>query len=774
MPQLDNLGYSGTISAASSAYQRRSNAGNLRKSIVLRRPIFSQDKFDSSQEFGEHGTPTSPWDKLKRYISHQAYKVQHWQPNVFRLLVRFFVNTFPILKWLPKYNVRQDLLQDSIAGFTVGVMNIPQGMAYGLLAALPAVYGLYTSFFPALLYTVMCTSRHVSFGTFAIASIMTSKVVQRYALAGSNSELLHSITSNMTQLQTVEVTNPGDLDANLELRITVLVALTVTVGIWQLIMGILGLGYLSIYLSDQLVKGFTTGAAFHVFTSQLRSIFGLRKLKEYSGALKLVYAYIDFFKLIKETHIPTLVISIICLVILLSAKFLINENNWIQSRLPVKIPFPSELVVVVFGALASYLMSLGTAYGVDILGHIPLGLPAPRLPDLSILPAFALDSFAIAIVSFAITLSLTKLFSNKYKYSIDANQELRAMGFSNIFAGFFQCIPSTGSLGRTAVQTSIGGKTQIVSVISTVFVLIVLLALGRLLEPLPKACLGCVIVVALIGLLKQIMELRKLSRVSAIDTSVFVVTLGGVLLTDIDLGLGIAVGWSLLTVVFRTQRPDVSVLGRALGTEIYKRIDVYKSAVEVPGCKIIRFEAPLYFANCEYFLDKIHHSAKLGKYRARPSKREARSRQGSTASYKGFVESGSTNDHDIEMHTVSHATTLYDNHPSQDIQYTPFSAPERGGRVDAATLTMDLAPVEPLTHLIVDCSSVCFVDVNGIAAINQLAAECSDAKISLFLASCKANMRESLALSGFTPQLNVDHIFVSIHDAIMQAVQEHA
>lgn len=110
--------------------------------------------------------------------------------------------------------------------------------------------------------------------------------------------------------------------------------------------------------------------------------------------------------------------------------------------------------------MTSYLLSLGPVYGVSTVGLIPPGIPAPRLPDLTVLPAFAVDSFAIAIVSFAITLSLAKLYATKHKYELDANQELRALGCSNIFGGFFQCFPSAASLGRTAVQTSIGGETQ--------------------------------------------------------------------------------------------------------------------------------------------------------------------------------------------------------------------------------------------------------------------------------------------------------------------------
>ncbi|OQV17022.1 Pendrin [Hypsibius exemplaris] len=760
----------------------KSSTLRARRNIIVTRPIFSQDKFDNSQELGEYGTPTSPWGKLQRSVHRKISAAREWRPSLYRLVLGFLMGAFPILKWIPRYRVKQYLAKDCIAGFTVGIMNIPQGMAYSLLASMPAVFGLYTSFFPVLIYTLMATSKHVSVGVFAIVSIMTGKVVNRYALptrsvaaasflpAGSNA----SIPGLTDSIATEEM----DVNSHLDARIRVVVALTMAVGIWQLLMGLLGLGYLTVYLSDQLVKGFTTGSAFHVFTSQLKSIFGLRKMIEYNGAFKLIYTYRDFFSMIKDTHIPTLIVSIVCTIFLLLVKYLFNDNAWIQRRLPMRLPIPGELLVVIFGTLASYLMALGPKYGVDIVGLIPLGMPVPQVPDLSILPAFALDSFAIAIVSFAITLSLSKLYATKYKYEMDSSQELRALGCSNIFGGFFQCIPSTGSLGRTAVQTSIGGETQIVSIISAAFVMVVLLAMGHLMEPLPKACLGCIIMVALIGMLKQVGVIRKLWKVSAIDTSVFFVSLLAVVLLDVDIGLGVAVGWSLLTVVFRTQRPDVSVLGRALHTDIYKRIDVYKSAAEVDGCKIIRFDAPLYFANAEYFQQRVRSISKLdhrGITLTRPPVPDK------PAAKDVVVHDASRGSHDAQMEVIEmsrivdvkrHALPQTSNKrvPSAEIVYHPSNSSTSPSTVDAATWTADFFE-QPVKHVVLDCSSMCFVDINGIQAIKDLAAECSDMGISLYLASCKANMRESLALCGFSEELNVDHLFVTVHDAVMFVIR---
>ncbi|GAV09783.1 hypothetical protein RvY_19267-2 [Ramazzottius varieornatus] len=136
------------------------------RNISVSRPIFSQAKFDSAQEFGEHGLPATPWEKVKRSTRRQIEVIKEWHPEWKRLTLGFFLSTFPILGWLRHYDVKQNLLKDVIAGFTVGIMNIPQGMAYALLASMPAVFGLYTSFFPLLIYTLMATSRHVSFGKF--------------------------------------------------------------------------------------------------------------------------------------------------------------------------------------------------------------------------------------------------------------------------------------------------------------------------------------------------------------------------------------------------------------------------------------------------------------------------------------------------------------------------------------------------------------------------------------------------------------------------------
>ncbi|GAV09781.1 hypothetical protein RvY_19266 [Ramazzottius varieornatus] len=252
--------------------------------------------------------------------------------------------------------------------------------------------------------------------------------------------------------------------------------------------------------------------------------------------------------------------------------------------------------------------------------------------------------------------------------------------------------------------------------------------------------------VALIGLMKQVTEIPNLWKISAADTSVFVVSLLAVILLDVDIGLAAAVGWSLLTVVFRTQVPDVPVLGRALGTDIYKRADVYKSAAEVDGCKVIRFDAPLYFANADYFANRVRSLAKL---HLKSDSAHHRSRH----------------HHNSEFHDDSHRRIL-----SAELVYYP-EKDNKPSMVDVATWTADYFE-QPVKYVIIDCSSICFVDINGIKVVKEFAAECHELGMKLFLAACKANMREFLSLCGLTEDLNGSNLFVTVHDAVRQAMNE--
>uniref|UniRef100_A0A8B9GND0 Solute carrier family 26 member 5 n=1 Tax=Astyanax mexicanus TaxID=7994 RepID=A0A8B9GND0_ASTMX len=441
----------------------------------------------------------------------------------------------PILSWLPSYPVKEYLFGDIVSGLSTGVMQLPQGLAYAMLAAVPPVYGLYSSFYPVLLYTLFGTSRHISMGTFAVISLMIGGVAVREA------------PDSMFPLNGTNVTGLVDFEARDARRVQVAVALTTLVGLIQLFLGVLRFGFVAIYLAEPLVRGFTTAAAIHVFVSQLKYLFGV-KTKRFSGPLSVLYSLIAVFKDITSTNVTTLIVGLVCIVFLYSVK---DVNERFKKKLP--IPIPGEIIVIVSTGV-SYGMALFENYQVDIVGSIPVGLLPPVIPDFTLFPNLVADAVAIAVVGFSMGISLAKIFALKYGYSVDGNQEMIALGLCNFASSFFQTFVITSSMSRSLVQESTGGKTQIAGLLGSLLVLLVIVAIGFMFEPLPQTVLAAIIMVNLLGMFKQVRDIPALWRTSKIELAVWLVAFVASVLLGLDFGLLVAVGFAILTVIYRTQR----------------------------------------------------------------------------------------------------------------------------------------------------------------------------------------------------------------------------
>uniref|UniRef100_A0AAY4CJ77 STAS domain-containing protein n=1 Tax=Denticeps clupeoides TaxID=299321 RepID=A0AAY4CJ77_9TELE len=525
-------------------------------------------------------------------------------------LKRWLLTWVPVLSWLPRYSIREDGLGDLIAGISVGIMHLPQGMAYALLASVPPVYGLYTSFYPVLIYFIFGTSRHVSIGTFAVISMMIGSVTERLA---PDAHFLVNGTNSSSGFYINEA-------ARDTYRVQVATASTLLTGAFQVVLGMMRFGFVGTYLSEPLVRGYTTGAAAHVVISQLKYLFGVSP-QRHNGPLELIYTLVDVCALLPQTSVPTLVISVVSLAVLI----LVKEINSIYSR-KLPLPIPIELLVIIAATLTSYYIHLGDIHQVQVVGEIPSGLLPPAMPDRGLFSSLVGDAFAVAVVSYAISISLGKTFALKYGYKVDNNQELVALGLSNTVGGFFHCYSVTSSMSRSLVQESTGGKTQMAGAISAVIVLITVLKLGALFEELPKAVLSTIVFVNLKGMFKQCADLPLLWKTNRVDLLVWVVTFACTLLLNLDVGLAVSVTFSLLTVILRTQRPKYYVLGWLPGTELY--VD----AKEILGITIFRCSSFLYHANAELYRQALEEKSginvnKLLKHKRKRIAKEKREAQ---------------------------------------------------------------------------------------------------------------------------------------------------
>ncbi|VDM99022.1 unnamed protein product [Thelazia callipaeda] len=358
------------------------------------------------------------------------------------------MNFIPIMHWLPKYS-SSNLILDFIGGLTIGIMHVPQGIAYASLAQVPAVMGLYTSFFPPLFYAIFGTARQNSLGTFAVVSLMAGAVASRKVDLWNQ---IHKTSFNSSDIMMVmNSTSVTTVDVN--------VILVFTIGIVHIIMGLLRLSFVATYFSDQVVAGFTTAASMHVLVAQMKYIFNLPNLPMRSGPGELFLKCYDILNHIMSSNPYSIGISLISIAFLLLSKLLLAP--FIRKKFKITIPIPFELLLIIIVTFFSTFFQLEKDFKMRVVGEIPTGLPKPRLPRFEMIPQIMGEAIGIAAVTFAVHISLAKICAKKLKYDIDVDQELFAIGLASIFSSFFSVFPVACSLGRTMVNISVGTKTQV-------------------------------------------------------------------------------------------------------------------------------------------------------------------------------------------------------------------------------------------------------------------------------------------------------------------------
>lgn len=471
-------------------------------------------------------------------------------------------NYIPILDWLPNYK-KSDLRGDLSAGLTVGVMLIPQGMAYSMLAGLPPIYGLYASTVPLILYAIFGTSRQLAVGPVAMVALLISSGVGAIAPIGSDE------------------------------FIGLAILLALMVGIMQFSLGVFKLGFLVNFLSHPVISGFTSAAALIIGLSQLKHLLGI-DIPRSNYIHKIL---IEAGQNIGSTHMPTLILgaSAIAVILFLKKKFK---------------AIPGPLVVVVLGILAVYFLGLADG-GMKIVKTVPSGLPTPTFPSMdwaSISDLFPI-ALTIALVGFMESIAVAKAIQAKHKdYEVSPNQELIGLGLANIGGALFRAFPTTGGFSRTAVNDQAGARTGLASIISAVLILLTLLFLTPLFYYLPKAILASVIMVAVFGLI-DFKEAKHLWHTDRKDFLMLLVTFLATLSLGIEEGIGVGVVLSLAMVVYRVTYPHMAVEGALPETGQFRNISRFPEASVDPDILIVRMDAQLFFANTQYFRDQLDHWA---------------------------------------------------------------------------------------------------------------------------------------------------------------------
>ncbi|XP_039722319.1 anion exchange transporter isoform X3 [Pteropus medius] len=491
------------------------------------------------------------------------------------------IRRLPILEWAPHYNLKENLLPDTVSGIMLAIQQVTQGLAFAILSSVHPVFGLYGSLFPAIIYAIFGMGRHVATGTFALTSLISANAVERLVLSSSQ---------NLTTQSNTSVLGLSDFEMQ---RIGIAAAVSFLGGLIQVAIFVLQMGSATFLLTEPVISAMTTGAATHVMTSQVKCLLGM-KMPYISGPFGFFYIYVYVFENIKSVRLEALLLSLLSIVVLVLVKEL-NE----QFKRKIKVVLPVDLILIIAASFACYCTDMENTYGLEVVGHIPKGIPPPKAPSMNVLSAVITEALGVALVGYVASLALAQGSAKKFKYSVDDNQELLAHGLSNVISSFFFCIPSAAAMGRTAGLYSTGAKTQVACLISCIFVLMVIYAIGPLLYWLPMCVLASIIVVGLKGMLIQFRDLKKYWNVDKIDWGIWVSTYVFTICFAANVGLLFGVVCTTAIVICRF--PKAKTLSIKNMKEMEFKVKTEMNGENLQQVKIISINNPLVFLNAKKF-----------------------------------------------------------------------------------------------------------------------------------------------------------------------------
>jgi len=455
---------------------------------------------------------------------------------------------------------------DVLAGIAVTALVVPKNLGYAGIAGVPLQNGLYAAAAGAIIYALFCTSRQISTGPSSSLAAVAGGAVLATQLGGENAAQL-------------------------------VAAITLATGLLFLALALFRMGWIAQFLSKAVITGFLAGAAVDVVIGELPKLTGTSANGD--SAWRELATWLES---LGDVHWTTLLVGVIALAAILALRFL-------------KPAVPGALVLVAGGLLASTVFDLG-AHGVALVGHVPRGLPAPKLPDLALVEqhwtTIGIAAVALLLIGFSQTAGDARAFAARHRYRIDVNQESVAQGFANMGAGVFQGMPVSTSLSASSLNESAGARTPVASLTTGALVLATLVVLAPLFSKLPKAVLAAVIIDAVVFGMIDLTELRRLHRVTRFDFWVAVAAIIGVLSAGVLAGVVIGVVLSLGWLVYVATRPPMPLLGRVAGTQVFRDLDQHPDDETFPGISVLRLDGGLFFATAEALEDRVRELVEEG------------------------------------------------------------------------------------------------------------------------------------------------------------------
>lgn len=486
---------------------------------------------------------------------------------------------FPILDWGKIYG-RADLTGDLTAAGIVTIMLIPQSLAYALLAGLPAQVGIYASILPLVAYAIFGTSRALAVGPVAVVSLMTASALAPFGIT------------------------------SLAEYITAASVLAVLSGLMLLAMGMLRLGVVANFLSHPVISGFITASGLLIAVGQVKHLLGVP-----AQGHNLPEIIVSLWTNLAQINFATVLIGVLALTALVWVRKSLSQTLQTKFGITASVAGTLARVGPVFAIIGTVLLSWGLNLperGVSVVGLVPTGMPPLGVPliDWSLLPALVAPAALISIIGYVESISVAQALAAKRKQRIDPNQELTALGVSNLASGLSGGLPVTGGFSRSVVNFDAGAKTPAAGAFTAVGLLFAAVFLTPLLYFLPKATLAATIIVAVLSLV-DLSILKTAWRYSKADFTAVAATILLTLTVGVETGVAAGVLISLMLFIWKTSRPHVAEVGLVPGSQHFRNIDRHQVLTD-PRLVTLRIDESLYFANArrmeDLVLERVHQN----------------------------------------------------------------------------------------------------------------------------------------------------------------------
>nr|XP_020024500.1 LOW QUALITY PROTEIN: testis anion transporter 1 [Castor canadensis] len=726
--------------------------------------------------------------------------------------LRCVLTIFPFLEWMCLYRFKDWLLGDLLAGISVGLVQVPQGLTLSLLTRqlIPPLNVTYAAFCSSVIYVIFGSCHQMSIGPFFLVSALMINVLKERPFNSG-----HLILGTFLK----DDFSAPSFFVNYNRSLSTVATTTLLTGIIQLFMGMLGVGFVATYLPEAAVRAYLAAAALHIMLSQLTCIFGV-VISFHAGPIAFFYNIINYCIGLPRANSTSILLFLTAVVALRINKCIRISFN----RYPIE--FPMELFLILGFTVLSNKISMATETSRTLIEMIPYSFTFPMTPDFSILPQIIFQAISLSLVSSFLLIFTGKKIARIHNYKVNSNQDLIAIGLCNVVSSFFRSCVFTSAIARTIIQDKSGGRQQFASLVGAGVMLLLMVKVGSFFYELPNAVLAGVVLSNVVPYLETIYELPNLWRQNQYDCVIWMVTFSAAIFLGLDIGLLVSLVFTFFIITVRSHRTKIFLLGQIPNTNIYRSVNDYREVILIPGVKIFQCCNSITFVNVYHLKHKLLKELNLVQVPLKEEEifklfnetetniqeslcrcfcdceeleppprivyleRFENKLDSDTSSvnlvrcsYFDNMNTSQSSSDDQVPYTVSSMSQRNQEQSYEDMNKQWLAQnPSRNSSIPPPDMTESLGrsrylipysepPLQPSTHtIILDFSMVNYVDSQALVVLRQMCNSFHNANILVIISGCHSSVVRAFEKNDFFDSgITKSQLFLSLHDAVLFA-----